>query len=250
MMAAWTMRHAEAVFARDATSLEAAKKLAPEAKNRLAVDVAFALPFTPAEKGPGTRVGINVSGLLYSGGYAGGNQYGLTIDYKDFTHRLVETLLARPGVSVELISHATSPNLPSDDDAAAVAKVAAAFPGARAIPPFASPSEAKSYISGLDFLVAARMHATIAAYSTGVPVVPISYSRKFEGLYGSLSYPWLVPAKGMTTEEALRFTLDAFDRRSELTADISLGKAQISNGLEAYVSALAELFSSIAAGRT
>lgn len=249
MLAAWTMRHAETVFARDATSLEAAQRLAPEAKNRLAVDVAFALPFKPAAKGPGTRVGINVSGLLYGGGYAGNNAFGLTIDYQEFTHRLVDALLARSGVSVELISHATSPNLPADDDASAVAKVAAAFPGAKPIPPFASPSEAKSHISGLDFLVAARMHATIAAYSTGVPVVPISYSRKFEGLYGSLSYPWLVPAKGMTTEEALRFTLDAFDRRRELAADMSLGEAQIRNGLEAYVCALAALFSDVAAGR-
>lgn len=249
-LAAAMMRRAEIVFARDTASLEAARKLAPEADNRLAVDVAFALPFTRAAKGPGTRVGINVSGLLYGGGYTGRNEFGVTIDYREFTHALVEAMLARPGVTVELISHATSRDMPEDDDARAVEKVAAAFPAARAIAPFPSPSAAKSHISGLDFLVGARMHATIAAYSSGVPVVPVSYSRKFEGLFGSLSYPWLVPVKGMTTEEALAFTLDAFDRRAELAADIGRGQARIEEGLEAYVAALAGQFTRILDKRT
>lgn len=245
-LAAWMMRRAEAVFARDTASLEAAQALAPDARNRLAVDVAFALPYTPAAKGPGTRVGINVSGLLYGGGYTGRNEFGISIDYREYTHALVEALLARPGIAVELISHATSRDMPEDDDARAVEKVAAAYPEVRAIPPFPSPSAAKSHISGLDFLVGARMHATIAAYSSGVPVVPVSYSRKFEGLFGSLSYPWLVPVKGMTTEQALAFTLDAFDRRDALAADLGLGQQRVREGLEDYVAALAELFARIA----
>ena len=207
--------------------------------------VAFALPFTPQPKGPGTRVGINVSGLLFSGGYSGANEFGLTVDYRAFTEKLIEALLAK-GVTVELVAHVNT-HVPRDDDGAACDELKARYPDVVRVPGFSSPSEAKSYISGLDFLVAARMHASIAAWSSGVPVVPVSYSRKFEGLYGALSYKWLVPAKGFSTERALEFTLDAFERRAELSADIARGQPAVDAGLETYVGWLAETLKRLAA---
>ena len=35
----------------------------------------------------------------------------------------------------------------------------------------------------MNFFVGARMHACIAAFSSGVPTVPMAYSRKFTGLF-------------------------------------------------------------------
>lgn len=242
-LAGRVMRKARAVFARDPMSFEAIGKLAPEAHAKQAIDVAFALPFTPAPKGPGVRAGVNVSGLLYSGGYGGQNDYGLTVDYKAFTERLVAGLLAR-GATVELISHVTTP-LARDDDLRAAEAVHQLFPDTIVVPAFASPSAAKSYISGLDFLVAARMHASIAAWSSGVAVLPVSYSRKFEGLYRALDYPWMVPPKGLTTDEAVAMALDAFERRAELQADIGRGQQAVTDGLETYVAYLAGLFAEL-----
>lgn len=239
------MNKAGAVFARDPLSFEVASQMAPEAKVHRAIDVAFALPFTPQPAGPGVRVGVNVSGLLYAGGYGGANDYGLTIDYRAFTEQLVEALLAR-GTTVELIAHVNT-TLPRDDDGAACDAICQLHPAAVRVPGFSSPSAAKSHISGLDFLVAGRMHASIAAWSSGVAVVPVSYSRKFEGLYGSLSYPWLVPAKGFTTAEALAFTLDAFDRRAELRDDIAKAQPVVAANLETYVGWLADTFRRLAA---
>jgi len=239
------MERALAVFARDPLSMAALATIAPRARAYQAIDVAFALPFTQAPKGPGTRVGINVSGLLYGGGYTGANEFGLTIDYREFTHRFIEAMLARPGTSVELICHVNAPLLLSDDDGAAADALKARYPALVRVPNFVSPSAAKSHISGLDLLVGARMHATIAAYSSGVPVLPVSYSRKFEGLYQALSYPWLVPAKGFTTEQAVATAIDAFDRRAELAADISRGGAAVEKGLETYVAVLAETLASL-----
>ncbi|MCS6986100.1 MAG: polysaccharide pyruvyl transferase family protein [Sphingomonadaceae bacterium] len=248
-LARGAIRCATLVFARDAASLAEAHRLWPGGPHHLAADVAFALPYRPQAKGPGIRVGVNVSGLLYSGGYSGRDEFGLEFDYRAFTHRLVDALLAREGVTVELLSHATSEGLARDDDARAVAAVHERHPAARPVPPFASPSEAKSYISGLDFLVGARMHATIAAFSARVPVVPVSYSRKFEGLFGSLGYRWLVPHRGMTTEAALDFTLSAFARRTELARDIEGGLARIDGLLSGYVERLARLLAGIATRR-
>lgn len=243
-LAGRVMEKARAVFARDPMSFEAIGKLAPGATAKQAIDVAFALPFTPAAKGPGVRAGVNVSGLLYSGGYGGQNDYGLTIDYKLFTERLVAGLLER-GADVELIAHVTTP-IARDDDMRAAEAIHKLYPQARIIGAFPSPSAAKSHISGLDFLVAARMHASIAAWSSGVAVLPVSYSRKFEGLYKALDYPWLVPAKGLSTDDAVARALDAFARRAELQADIARSQQAVESGLESYVAYLAGLFDELA----
>lgn len=245
--AAWAMRRARAVFARDPLSLEAARALAPSAPIFDAIDVAFALPYTPAPKGPGTRVGVNVSALLYAGGHTGRNEFGLDVDYRTYTHALIEALLARGDVTVELVKHVFAHGVPSEDDPAVARLLKARYPAVVEAPDFPSPSAAKSYISGLDFLVGARMHATIAAFSSGVPVVPVSYSRKFEGLFGGLGYPWLVPVRGVSTEAAVAFTLEALDRRAEVATQIAQASKQVQAGLETYVGFAAELFASLAA---
>jgi polysaccharide pyruvyl transferase WcaK-like protein len=214
------MERSVAVFARDPLSLAAVAEIAPRAHAYQAIDVAFALPFTQAPKGPGTRVGINVSGLLYGGGYTGANEFGLTVNYREFTNRLIEALLKMPGVTVELICHVNAPHMPADDDGAAADAVKEQHPAVVRVPNFTSPSAAKSHISGLDFLVGARMHATIAAYSSGVPVLPVSYSRKFEGLYKALAFPWLIPYNGLSTDQALALALEAFEKRDQLAADV------------------------------
>lgn len=244
--AARMMRQAYAVFARDPLSMDAARMLAPDARLDQTVDVAFAMPYDQAPKGPGIRFGLGISGLLYSGGYSGTNQFGLDVDYRSYTHQLIEAMLARGDVAVELIAHVYAPDMPRDDDPTAVRQLLERYPALKAAPRFANAVEAKSFISGLDFLVAARMHATIAAFGSGVPVVPVSYSRKFEGLFGGLDYPWVLPVKGVSTDEAVTFTLDAFDRRQELARDIARGTPIMEAGLERYVTALATLFAEIA----
>lgn len=237
-LAAYVLRRARAVFARDALSFDAARALAPAARLAQAIDVAFALPHAPQPTTPG-RVGVNVSGLLWSGGYGGANDFGLSIDYRQFTLQLTEQLLAR-GQTVELISHVTTP-MARDDDLSAAQAVHAALPATQVVPPFASPSAAKSHISGLEFLVAARMHASIAAWSAGVPVLPVSYSRKFEGLYGALGYDWLVPMTGLTTADAVARALAAFDARAAIRGEIACLQPAVEARLNRYVQDLAAI---------
>ena len=80
---------------------------------------------------------------------------------------------------------------------------------------------AKSYISSLGAFTGARMHATIAAFSSGVPTVPFAYSKKFAGLYGSLGYDFIVDARELDTPEAVLRTvrfLTESQRESECMA--------------------------------
>ena len=103
---------------------------------------------------------------LFEEAESGRNRFGLSLDYAHFTRRLLAELAARPNLRVHLINHVASPAPGRDDDAPVSERLRAEFPQVVCAPRFASPSEAKSYISGLDFLVAGRMaSACIAAYS-------------------------------------------------------------------------------------
>jgi colanic acid/amylovoran biosynthesis protein len=243
-LAAQAMQAAQGVVARDPQSFAAIQELAPRARAIQAVDVAFRLPFrrsTRPANGP-LEIGVNVSGLLFNGGYSGGNGFGLEADYPDLMRRFIGAMSARANTRVHLICHVNSDVLPQDDDGRVADQLAAEFPVVRA-PNFASPGDAKSYIAGLDFLVAGRMHACIAAYSAGVPVVPIAYSRKFSGLFeGVLQYPYGVPVSGKSTDEALAYLIRCVDERTNLAAAIRRGKPIVDSALSAYEMELQRLF--------
>ena len=64
----------------------------------------------------------------------------------------------------------------------------------------------KSKISEFDIFIGARMHATIGAFSSGVATIPTAYSRKFNGLYESVEYPYIVDLLNSSTEENLEMT--------------------------------------------
>lgn len=247
LLAAYVLGRAQKIFARDPQSLAALRELAPDAQGALATDVAFAMPFERVEHGPGVHVGINVSGLLFNGGYTGKNEFGMDIDYASFTRQLIAALLERGDVTVHLVPHVLSDEMPQDDDRGAIRTLAQEFPRAIAAPDFTGPIEAKSYIAGLDLLVGGRMHACIAAHSSGVAVVPVAYSRKFSGLFeGILDYPHIVPVKGLATDDAVTFVIDAFERRAELAAACEASRPRVDDLLNGYVAALEPIFAAAA----
>lgn len=247
-LAAYVMNRSAAVVSRDEQSLKVARDMAPAANNQLSVDVAFVLPFQDrsAERGQNPlRFGLNVSGLLYHEAETGRNHFGLSYDYARFTDRLIETLLARPDIQIHLVPHATSKGKPDDDDGRRADILAQRYPGLIRVPDFPGPSEAKSYISSLDFLVAGRMHACIGAYSAGTPVVPAAYSRKFSGLFGMLGYDHMLPVTGMNEDEALHFVLSALERRTILQQDMDAGMKQVQQRLDIYRFILRDVFAAI-----
>jgi len=250
-MAASVMKKADLIVTRDTVSFDVARKMAPTTRVLQAVDVAFALPFKRSAKvDPSTiAVGLNVSALLFSYGYTGANEFGMQVDYREYTRKLIRQLMER-GATVHLVSHVNALGDAVEDDGRVADMLAAEFPGTVRAPNFESPSTAKSYISGLDFFVGGRMHACIAAYSTGVPVVPVAYSRKFAGLFESvLKFPHVIPVSGLDTDRAVAFTLDRFDRRAELAADIRKAESLVSDLLKNYEDELAEIFSKLAQAR-
>lgn len=242
------MNRARCVVARDLQSFNVAREIAPHARVALATDVAFELPFTRAPTTDGAkpvRIGLNASGLLYRQAESGENRFGLSYNYAGLIHALLETFATDHSVQIELIAHATSRTDPGDDDGALADRLAAKYPFAKRVPDFSGAEAAKSHISGLDVLVAGRMHACIAAFSAGVPVVPTAYSRKFSGLFGSLGYDCILPETGFSVEEALQFVLTHIQERDRLKSQIATARTNVDARLQTYRDELQELFRSV-----
>lgn len=241
------LKRSSRVFARDGLSMDFLNTNSSCKNSEEVIDVAFRLPFEYYDFQPSgvIRVGINVSGLLFNGGYTGNNQFGLTVNYVELVRNLIASFLALPNVEVHLVPHVLSETMPVEDDFAVLAKLKLEFPSTVLAPRFSVPSEAKGYISGLDFFTGARMHACIGAFSAGVPVVPMAYSRKFNGLFNSLGYSHIADLIKDTTEVALEKVLQGFHSRTELKQQIEEGNASAQKKIQRYEDYLVGLFTSL-----
>lgn len=240
-----SMQRSAIVASRDRLSTDAARDMGIRDVIE-ASDVALRLPYDtpPARSGADApKVGLNVSGLLMSGGYTGKNEFGIKADYPALIRELIGFFQGE-GAEVHLVAHVlpeTAERTHLEDDTAANAQLSEEFPGVVEAPRFATPSEAKSYIAGLDFFMGARMHACIAAFSAGVPVVPMAYSRKFEGLFGTIGYDRTVDCTRDSAEEIARRIKEAYRDRDVIRADLGAALDRGQDKLDRYVDALRTL---------
>ena len=234
-IANWALSGVQHAFARDPLSMEWLVAHGFGANSSVTIDMAFKLPYSPTPSGRGvTKVGLNVSGLLYSGGYSGHNELGLSLDYKTLTHRMIEWLLEQTDTQVFLVPHVSSKDIPSEDDIQTSRALTERYPQLQMAGPFGSPIHAKTFMSGLDFFSGGRMHACLGAFSSGVPTLPMAYSRKFNGLFNSIGYPHFVDCKVETTDQALSKFQAAFIGRETLRQRVSEGNASAQLKLKPY----------------
>lgn len=157
-------------------------------------DVAFSLtPITyshPFNTESAPLIGLNISGLLYFGGYTKQNEFGLKDDYADFSRRLVEDLLDNSDANILLIPHTIQ--FHGEGDNLANERLLSALSShhakrVRILQPGADCQEVKHVIGRCGFFVGARMHACIAALSQGVPCIGLAYSLKFRGVFAAVN---------------------------------------------------------------
>ena len=210
------------VLSRDKQSYDYTATLLPAGQIMESIDVAFYMPFQRSNYNKDKiQVGINVSGLLWNGGYTRNNQFGMKTDYQKLIRDTLDFFTAQPGIQVHLVPHVIPLDHPVEDDFIVSEQIAKEYPGIVLAPRFNNPIEAKSYISGLDFFTGARMHACIAAYSTGVAVYPMAYSRKFNGLFSdTLNYKWMGDCVNESEDIVLERMKEAFQFRTELGRNI------------------------------
>lgn len=232
------LKKSKLCFARDVISKEYVQKLCGK-EAVVTTDVAFALCYTKAsleEKEEVIKIGFNPSGLLWDDQKLLANGRHIQVDYKEYVEELMEDLCGNPKYQVYLIPHVFSKaDTPSDNDWVACKEIHDKFPQTILAPRFADPMEAKGFISALDIFIGARMHATIAAMSSGVVTIPFSYSRKFEGLFQNIQYQYVISATKVDTSEALKLTKSWIHDRENLQKAVQDAQTNIEEKKEKFI---------------
>jgi polysaccharide pyruvyl transferase WcaK-like protein len=208
-IARYVLKRSALIYARDMKSIEVVRALLGKDSIhkdiRFCPDVAFALdPIKPEgvviepplDAQQSVRVvGLNVSGLLYIGGYTRDNMFHLKSNYKECIHALVERLVESTDCHVLLVPHVFGCDEESDEKVCREIWESMAKQGSgrvHLVKGEYGPSEIKAIIGLCDFFIGSRMHSCIAALSQLVPCVGLAYSQKFQGVFGSVGVEDLV----------------------------------------------------------
>ena len=193
----------KAIFAREKETYRALEQAGiPKEKLYLYPDPAFTLswkeePF-PNEIQEGNLIGINVSPMVIEKE----EKKGIVLENYQY---LIEQLLQETDMQIILIPHVIWEN---NDDRKALRTLYEAYENNDRVCMLEDHdcTILKGYIKRMRFLVAARTHASIAAYSTGVPTLVTGYSIKAKGiaeaLFGTQEH-YVLPVQKMEKKEDL-----------------------------------------------
>lgn len=227
LMARFILKRTRCIYARDHAGLDYLRELLgghwAQGRVQFAPDVAFVLDsrqpedldtdgFDVARSDRSVVAGINVSGLIYYGGYTGRNEFGLKVDYQDLVDRIIELFLADRDTLVLLVPHV----VPMGENGGEVENDLLAcletrdrfleqYPGRLFVARGRyDQAQVKHVIGKCDFFVGTRMHSCIAALSQGIPAVGLAYSKKFAGVFATAGVEDLVvDMRSATADEAV-----------------------------------------------
>ena len=239
-VAGYILTRATLIYSRDYAGLRSVRSLVGPNNNgqvRFSHDVAFVLePSVPARVDcvgiPAQRredaplVGINISGLLFMGGYTRDNMFGLRVEYDKLMDALIELFIRQKNADVVLIPHVFGRE--SESDSPVCERIYEAFRTKYAgkigyVRGTYNQSEIKHIIGRCDFFVGSRMHACIAALSQNIPAVAVAYSDKFLGVMETVGVGALVAdARKMSSEEILGVVNRAFEQRASLRSELQM----------------------------
>ncbi len=221
---------ADQAWARDEESHAALCDLAgPDADPeglRLGVDVAFALPRADESAlDPELRswldedepvAGLNVSGLVLAD--SGTGRFGLSYDYRSVVVELVERLSEE--ARVLLVPHVMG-GAGADSDPPALAEIRDALPlpvraRVRIAPESDDPRRVKALIARCSWFCGTRMHATVAALSSGVPSAALAYSLKTHGVFATCDQAEWVVTTSDSSDTAIERVWSSWQQRERL----------------------------------
>ena len=238
ILARQVLKHAQSIFSRDREGLAVIQGLIGTSDNvRLCPDVAFIMETRRPEslltnrierlKAEGNRlIGLNISGLLYNGGYTRNNMFGLACDYPSLVMDIISYFTRQPDQLVLLVPHVVPPAFPVEDDIAAARDAVRTLPAdildkVIILDEMLDQNETKYCIGLCDFFLGARMHATIAALSQKVPAVGMAYSRKFAGVFETAGVAdCVLDLRVLTNEKIMNGIKDIFARREEFRVEL------------------------------
>jgi len=146
------------------------------------------------KKGNNKLVGIAVSKLA--------TQYGFNYKNRDsydgflqFISELIDWLVYYHHADIVLVPHVVQVGRDDFETANDIVAYTGHKNAVQVVDKSLNASELKAVISHCDLIIASRMHASIAALSTGVPVVGIAYSHKMKGIFRSMGVDSVIDIK-------------------------------------------------------
>ncbi len=231
------LRRSHRAWARDRDSFERMAELLGSdldpTRHKCGVDVAFLLPTTqPAgmdagliswlNDSPHDLIGLNISGLIYNSPHEAIQRYGLKADYRATVQTLLKRFLRETDARILLVPHVHAPSgHPESDRDACRHLLQTLAPTDRErvylLEDRLDESGIKWVIAQVDWFCGTRMHATIAALSSGVPTTTISYSDKAVGVFDSCGQRSEVfDPRQLDTVTLSENVFDAFQRRDRI----------------------------------
>lgn len=257
--AARFVRSAALAYARDTESYHRLLELGGEYSSHLrdGVDVAFALRARRPNSGPADAIdaaseevlaGVNVSGLLC--GPTAASRFGLAGDYLATMTELVQRLVNADAM-VMLVPH-VHVNSAGESDIVAIDLLRRALPASTrsrtlVAPPDWDAAQLKWAISRCAWLAGSRMHATIAALSSGVPAAAYAYSDKTLGVFQTCgSGDQVVDARTATGSVAVMAMMHSFEGRDRTALVLS---ARVAAVVDRARGQLTEILAAVASWR-
>ncbi len=235
-MAKYITSKALMLFSRDQDGIDFLKSFLNEEeftkKVRLMPDVAFTLDAEKPKKMQigkfkkdvnTTLVGLNISGLLYNGGYTKNNMFKLKVDYIELVHTIIDTILSKKNIKMLLVPHVFPENeyaVESDPFACKTIydELAEKYKDKLYLVEGSyDHKEIKHIIKQTDFFMGARMHSCIAAISQGIPTVGLAYSKKFTGVFETVAMDDYVADLMNESEQKIITTIEnTFKQRKKI----------------------------------
>jgi len=203
--------------------------------------------FTHSQPRTSAILGININGLIYSGGYTRENMFGLKLDYVRFLPELLNALLQEHVGDLWLVPHTYGSPESVESDPEACRRVRTAVPGGmrervRVVTGEYDCHEIKAVIGKCDFFIGSRMHACIAALSQGIPCVGVAYSRKFAGVFESVGMEdWVVDGRTTSNDAAVTRVIELYRQRDNVRAGLGQRAAQVRKELSAVFRRLMQI---------
>lgn len=224
------------IVARETISYKALKNVNPN--TILAPDPAFFLDRIELPLPEGfslnNTVGINVSPLIIKSE----SRDGITFEsYR----RLIAYILERTELNIALIPHVVESG---NDDREPLLGLYNAFPDSGRIVLIKdhNAEQLKGFIARCRFFVGARTHATIAAYSSGVPTLVVGYSVKAKGIARDLlgtESNYVLPVQSIAEPETLtQAFLWLMEREQSIKAHLYDAMPTYKSKMESAVSAV------------
>jgi len=238
-VARWILRRARGVVSRDAQGPETVRQVAGTdgPSVRVVPDMGFCMTAEAVDasildrieklRSAGPLVGINVSSLLYMGGYTGNNMFRLRDPFPALVEALVDHTVRDLGAGVLLVPHVRGGQLSPEDETRLCDRLQAEFSrchGDRVcyLGHNLNHRQVKTVIGQCDLFIGARMHACIAALSQGTPAVGLAYSRKFRGVFASVGMEeFVADLRTLDTGKVIEVVDKAFEHRGDLQFSLS-----------------------------